>query len=605
MYDLCLISITDNTNEIQELEQELKLLGMKTITEDLNLQNDIKTQLEEKLDRASSVLLLITTSLANRIITDNLSCQGYKTQICIVYFSVKSPLRKKTDDLIPGVYSATSRSINKLGIEILKAVISDENRQIKFIPSKSINEIWQSPIYIFKKKENFGKTKEILLDVTWSAKPTRPQIAPSLESALSKTLENIGGQKNKKDIKIIDVGAGKLRHSVLLLQEGYSVTAVDYENLFVNPTDQVQGYIDQASKFSTFQKIVYPSQLITDNNKHDLAILVNVLGIMPEPIERLFVLDQCHKKLKDNGYILVFNQHGDTDQIKAVSELKITDGGCTTSRGRKTFYKDFNTKEELIDLFALAGFEEVEDIEFDPSSNHTILFKKVKKSIIDIEEIVNEKRPVLERKIFKGEIDSEIAIADVLDSDQHLKFGAILSFCLTLLKKGKGDAYRYEELVALILKYVFKSYVKTPKIDKQYPLDRGRKKVDIKVDWRSRKENSLKEMIIDEYSLKSSWIPVECKNYSYPIENPEYAQLVDRCGKTRQFAMIVCRNSDDPVKDLEQCSTRWNDHGYLIVVLTDLDLHKLLEYADNKNKSEEKITNFIKSKIQTVTDRSY
>lgn len=603
MNDLCLISLDKNNNEIQELKQELNLLGTRIIIENIDLKEDIKNQLEEKLKRASSVLLLITTSLADKILKENISLKNSKNQICIVYFQVNTSLRKTIDDLIPGVYLTTSRSVNKLALEILKKVVSDKNRQIKFTPCRSLDQIWKSPIYIFRKKENFGKTKEILLDVTWSAKPTRPEIAPSLENALSQTLENISGGRENENIKILDFGAGKLRHSVFLLEKGYSVTAVDYENLFINPTEQVQGYIDSAKKFNTFQQIVYPSQLITDTKEHDLAILVNVLGIMPEPIERLFVLDQCYKKIKNNGHILLFNQHGDADQIKAVSELKITDGGCTTSRGRKTFYKDFNTKEELINLFALARFEEVEDINFKPSNNHTILFKKAKKSIVNIEEIVNTKRPILERKIFIGDTNSEIAIADVLDSDEHFKFGAILSFCLTLLKEGKGDAYRYEELVILIIKYIFKDYFKTPEIEKQYELDNGKKRVDIKVNWRNSSENSLKDIIINEHGLKSSFIPVECKNYSQDLANPEYGQILDRCNKKhRHFAIIVCRKNDDHAKVIEQCFDRWHNHEYLIIVLDDDDLTKLLTYADDQQ--QDQILNYINQKIAEVRDRN-
>jgi 2-polyprenyl-3-methyl-5-hydroxy-6-metoxy-1,4-benzoquinol methylase len=550
----------------------------------------------------SSVLLLVTTSLADEILQEDISLKDFKNQICIVYFKVNTSLRKKIDNLISGVYLATSKSVNKLALEILKKVVSDKNRQIKFTPCTSLDQIWKSPIYIFRKKENFGETKEILLDVTWSAKPTRPEIAPSLENALSQTLENISGERENENIKILDFGAGKLRHSVFLLEKGYSVTAVDYENLFINPTEQVQGYMDKAKGFNTFQQIVYPSQLITDTKEHDLAILVNVLGIMPEPIERLFVLDQCYKKIKNNGHILLFNQHGDADQIKAVSELKITDGGCTTSRGRKTFYKDFNTKEELINLFALAGFEEVKDIDLKPSNNHTILFKKAKKSIINIEEIVKTKRPILERKVFIGDIDSETVIADVLDSDKHFKFGAILSFCLTLLKEGKGDAYRYEELVVLIIKYIFKDYFKTPEIQSQYDLDGGRKRVDIKVDWRENNNNSLKDMIISQHGLKSSFIPVECKNYSLELKNPEFAQIVDRCNKKhRHFAIIVCRKNDDRAKVIEQCFDRWHNHEYLIIVLDDDDLSKLLIYTDNQQ--QDQILNYIKKKIEEVRDR--
>ena len=607
MFDLCLICIDKNKDEIQNLQKELNLLGMRTITEELDFKNDIKNQLEEKLNRSASILLLINNTLGNKIVEEKISCQGYKSQICIVYFSVKSELRKKINKTIFDIYQPKSRSIKNLAREITKTILSDEQRDIKFTPSKSINEIWKSPIYIFKKEGDFEEIIEVLVDVTWSAKPTRPEIAPSLKSSLSLTLKKISEseKRNKETIKILDFGAGKLRHSVFLLEKGYSVTAVDYENLFINPTDHVKENLDktnQAEYENTFQKIVYPSQLITAHNEHDLVILVNVLGIMPEPIERLFVLDQCYKKLKKSGYILLFNQHGDTDQIKAVSNMRITDGGCTTKKGRKTFYKDFNTQEELINLFALAGFEEEKEIKFNPSNNHILLFKKREKQIINIEHIVETERPILERKIYIGQTESEIAIADVLDSDRHLKFGAILNFCLTLVKEGKKDAYKYEDLVVLILKYVFKEYLKTPEIEKQYESENGRQRIDIKANWKNSNINNLRDIIINEHGLKSSYIPIECKNYSNDLANPEYGQIVDRCSKRhRHFAIIICRKNQDRDKVIEQCFDRWHNHEYLIIVLDDQDLNKLLIYADNQE--QDQILNHINKKIEEVRDR--
>jgi hypothetical protein len=59
MYDLCLISLDENKNEIQELKQELNLLGTRIIIEDIDLKEDVTSQLEEKLKRVSSVLLLV------------------------------------------------------------------------------------------------------------------------------------------------------------------------------------------------------------------------------------------------------------------------------------------------------------------------------------------------------------------------------------------------------------------------------------------------------------------------------------------------------------------------------------------------------------------
>lgn len=319
---------------------------------------------------------------------------------------------------------------------------------------------------------------------------------------------------------------------------------------------------------------------------------------MPEPLERLFVLNNCHRILNKNGYILLFNQHGDSDQINRASD-KITDGGCTRGAGIKTFYKDYNTQEELIQLFNLSGFELSNEVDFDPSKNHTLLFQKAKNPLLDIKYLIENKRPIINREIFIGVTDSEIGVADVIDSDKYLNFGDILFSYLELISTGKIDAYKYEELIKVIIRYIFNQHFKTLEVQNQYTTDQGRKRIDIKVNWRQ--GSNLREIIIIENGIKSSFVPIECKNYSNPLENPEYAQIVDRCDKNhRHFAIILCRDRVNNEEVLKQCQDRWNHHGYLIIVIDDKDLKVLLNYRDKEK--QDKIIEFINIKIEEVRD---
>src|SRR5206468_7787693 len=99
---------------------------------------------------------------------------------------------------------------------------------IVFTPSTSLEDIWSSPFYIYRKIEGYDSEREILVDVTWSSKPTRPEIAPALAQSFRTVFEYMGSKK----YSILDFGAGKLRHSVFLLEKGHSVTAIDHGRRF-------------------------------------------------------------------------------------------------------------------------------------------------------------------------------------------------------------------------------------------------------------------------------------------------------------------------------------------------------------------------------------
>jgi len=150
-------------------------------------------------------------------------------------------------------------------------------RNSRLKQNASVMNIWRTPLYIFRKKDGF-KDREILVDVTWSSKPTRPEMAPSLATALRKSFDHLG----KQPLKILDFGAGNLRHSVPLLELGHHVTAVDYQDLFDKPSDLVKKNLAKARTYDKrFGQLVYPSDFVAFNGQFDLVLLINVLNIMP------------------------------------------------------------------------------------------------------------------------------------------------------------------------------------------------------------------------------------------------------------------------------------------------------------------------------------
>lgn len=595
-HDLSVIKTKSNLAQSNELEYELSLLGVRTLSCENKKLINLKDDIDNTLKKSSSAIFLLNSATIEEIAKENIIIDSCNIKASFVFFESNKKSRERLNISEENYYIAKSRNIEKLAIEIIKYILVDPNKEISFLHSNLASKVWKSPLYIFKKTEEFDTERKILVNVTWSSKPTKPEIADSLQSALRKTIEVV--KNDNCDCEILDFGAGKLRHSVFLLQKGFSVTAVDFENIYVRPSPQIQGYLDEVRNSDKFRQVVYPSEFMEYGSQHDLVLLINVLGVMPEPLERLFVLHHCHRNLRDKGYILLFNQHGDRDQIHRASD-KITDGGCTKEKGVKTFYKDYNTQEELIRLFALAGFDLSDEADFDSSNNHTLLFRKARRPLFDIQHLIENKRSIIGREVFIGEIDSEVGIADVIDSDKCLKFGDILFCFLELTLKGKSDAYKYEALIKLIIRYIFDKHFKNPIIEDQYEIDQGRKRIDIKVNWRQGSE--LKDIIITEHGLKSSFVPVECKNYSKPLKNPEYAQIIDRCNKRhRHFGIIICRERVNNKEVLRQCQDRWNNHEYLIIVLDDEDLKTLLKYRDREH--QDKIIEFINRKIEEVRD---
>jgi hypothetical protein len=245
------------------------------------------------------------------------------------------------------------------------------------------------------------------------------------------------------------------------------------------------------------------------------------------------------------------------------------------------------------------GFEHEKSVNIEAGKNHALLFKRIGPAILMTLPLIEKTRKVLERKVYLGATQSELAVANVLDAESYVGFGKALSEALGDLQPGKDDAYSFEQIITVIIEYVFQNHFTSSSIRSQFEIHEGRKRIDIKAEWRS--NSSLKTVVTVDNNLKSSFVPVECKNYSKALGNEEFGQMVDRCDQRhRHFGIITCRKAGNRTKVIKQCNYRFNSHGYLIIVLDDSDLRKLLVYSDESN--EDKIVEYIAQKITEVRD---
>jgi hypothetical protein len=160
--------------------------------------------------------------------------------------------------------------------------------------------------------------------------------------------------KKNRVRRIIDFGAGALRHTLELLGAGFEVCAVEFAQAFERPVCATA--LSEARRSPNCSALVWPHDYLGDTARFDAAILSYVLQAMPVPAERALVLKSLKKKLKDVSFLLYMS--------------RVNQGAATISRNQRvsdgffmwpkrevhSFYREFTTAETH-STFEDAGFE--------------------------------------------------------------------------------------------------------------------------------------------------------------------------------------------------------------------------------------------------------
>jgi hypothetical protein len=206
--------------------------------------------------------------------------------------------------------------------------------------------MWESCLY--RLRDSLGKN--LIIDVTSSVQPGLPH-----NNAISDFIKQL---KTKELTKIVDFGAGALRHTFPMLEKGFQVCAVEFEEQFKRPACG-KARAD-AQRHANFSSLIWPRGFKQDNRKFDAALLCYVLQTMPIPEERHQVLRLLKKKLRDEGYLLWMSRYGQMDD--ASKNNKVSDGIYRwKEREHQTFYREFTT-EETHELFEKYDFKHVRSL---------------------------------------------------------------------------------------------------------------------------------------------------------------------------------------------------------------------------------------------------
>lgn len=188
---------------------------------------------------------------------------------------------------------------------------------------------WKTSIYEYRR----GK---LIIDVTSSISAGLPP-----HRAVRKKFMPI--IKKSKRRRILDFGAGALRHTIPMLRyHDVQVCAVEFEEAFDTPVAQKTH--EKVRNDPSFSELIWPIEFKKDKRRFDAALLSFVLQVMPEKKKRELAVKLISKKLVDGGYLLYLSR---TRQITdAMRERPLNDGFYMwPERKHRSFYTEFNHEE--------------------------------------------------------------------------------------------------------------------------------------------------------------------------------------------------------------------------------------------------------------------
>ncbi len=454
--------------------------------------------------------------------------------------------------------------------------------------------MWKSPVYRFRIPENeedgqAAKLKEVVIDVTGSAPPfTEPS------DALKEILKTVFKDYNIETV--LEFGAAKLKNIPFILKQGKTVCAVEFKELADNKFTKKN--LKKCEKFKQkFQELIFPSPFLTDKRKFDLALLINMMPVMPIPSERLYLLDLLYEKVKDNKYLLwVAQKEGSYKKIREDGKNSCGDG-IWMGKGRytKTFYR-YYAVDELDEVMALYGFTFVkrfdvgDDARLYVKNNYNLFHglitpKRIKDNIpsdLTIKDSTDRKKLTIVKKSSKNKIISP--------NPKQLSIEDIYIEKIKKIKKGE-EPEEYHRTISHALARIFRTSLRN--MDMKVSINGGIKIIDTLF------TNSAKEGFFQNLRTQINCIHlvVEVKNISEDPSNPEFDQLNGRLNTYRsKFGILLCREIKDESRAVSICKTYLPDHT--IIFLTDEDIFSMLKFS--RDNQIEEINDFMDDRLKKV-----
>lgn len=165
---------------------------------------------------------------------------------------------------------------------------------------------------------------------------------------------------------------------------------------------------------------------------------------------------------------------------------------------------------------------------------------------------------------------------------------------LPTIAPGNASASEYHNYMIGALEFVLFPLLVCPR--KEAEIHSGRKRIDILM------ENAAPTGIFQRLhavrNLPCSFIPIECKNYSRDIANPELDQISGRFSTNRgRLGIVCCRSFDDREHFIARCVDTFRDGRGLVIAIDDPTLIELLTLIRDGHRRE------IDGRLSQLVDR--
>jgi len=457
-------------------------------------------------------------------------------------------------------------------------------------------KLWESPIYKFRIPNNeeiseSSEFKEIVIDVTGSAPPFKE---PS--DGLKEVLREIFNSDSFTNItNVLEFGAAKLKNIPFILKQGKTVCAIEFKELSENAFTKEN--IKKCEKYAAkFQKLIFPNPFLSKNQKFDLALILNVMPVMPVFAERMYLLNLLYGKIKDGKYLLwVAQKEGSYKKIREEGKNSCGDGlWMGKNKNYKTFFK-YHKIEELDEFMSLYGFKLVKKFSVGDDAR---LYQKTDHNLFS--DIVSPER-ILE--FFSDDIEMDdpktpkinivkktSKIKPCIPNPKQLSIESLYKEKIKSLEIGEHPE-QFHRIVSHAIGRIFRGSLRNMEI--KVETAEGRKIIDTVF------TNSSDQGFF--HNLKSkfecSYPIIEVKDINEDPTNPDFDQLNGRLNKNHgHFGILICRKVSNLETVYQRCKSFLPDHG--ILFLTEEDIFELLGYS--RENSSEEINDFMDKKLRDL-----
>ncbi|WP_155898570.1 hypothetical protein [Aurantimonas coralicida] len=150
------------------------------------------------------------------------------------------------------------------------------------------------------------------------------------------------------------------------------------------------------------------------------------------------------------------------------------------------------------------------------------------------------------------------------------------------VRPGRTHAEEYHKLVLGSLKALFYPHLIQPR--KEWEIHGGRKRIDIV--YTNAADTGFFSQRRNDQNINANVVIVECKNYTDDISNNEIDRLLGRFDNNRgKLGILTCRSVSDAERLHERCKDASSRSQGYVIVLTDVDLIRMLKAKSQLNDS--------------------